>query len=444
MCHFNSYIIASALLLMSGGCLDLQHDLVVSDVLPRANVTAKEDDTRSVGTSEPTTQPSVKMIDSSARGKAGATSEAPGVYAGLELLNRQAGNPSDVPSTTRDVKSLHFESERRLGTSARVVRINYIDGDSPLDPQLAQDPSVKRFLEASRQTLSRTGERQGKLNAVDAAGMARKLARSISHIQSDEERRARMAQSLDGIRDAKATSTSNEEVTIPVALDAIAIAYMQAYIEGNFVARNGTTISQPEISMKIGNDTITAFETVLLEAVFDYATMTPVIDEGKDSAEKKTPTFVVLFPALYEKISADSAKQGITETELSLIAFLSGIGAEQSKHLSALIMRAFGGADISFIIGAKFSFGDNETLSKVVSIFCEAFVRCVVDTLNYDFFEQFRYSVSETDGKKEFYISDADAKANRAALKIDEKASLAVAKLLQYQDVLIDLLKKKT
>jgi hypothetical protein len=319
------------------------------------------------------------------------------------------------------------------------------------------------------------------INAFQFSGLAFTMAKSVTGIHnSNPTRQKNLLNTISAIHAramerANETPGTNTTVSLPVTLDAITAAYLQAYVEGKFVDRTGTTISKPVIENQIGNDTLVGFETVILSAIFDYATMTPVLyDASKQSSTTQSttadrlasstpaasgsdgtnstsgatpkPTFAVLFPDLYQPLLQDiafggnKARDGITASENGLITFLSGIGSEQSKQLSNLIVKSLGGVNAGpvFVLG-KISVGDNETISKAVSTFCSVFVGDVVATLNYDFFSQFRYSV---DANGRFTISDADDQNNESRLYINRTQGQVVADALQYQSLLIDLFSK--
>lgn len=457
---------------LANGCVNLSKDLVLPVSMLNQEPPAKAD--------KATKAPQMEKIEAEkipgpaaifVRGSERTSDKAllgvpvPMHYGGLEILNRAAGNGPDSDPILKSVKNVNEISYfvRKLATrtddgktSTRHVIIHYLDVNEPLSRKFLQDANVKRALEATRQDISRTSQSSKSIRILSAKALAKNLTRAVTTLHSDPTRQGDMLSSLQSIQKAATNSTSSTK-TINVRLDSIAFAYMQAYLEGKFVDRSGTTISKPEIAEKIGNDTITSFEKVLLEAVYDYATMTPVVyqkraqggaestvsankapapsskgntaTEGSKTNSAAKPTFAVLFPDFYEEVSTNTDNVGITAAELKFMTFLSGIGSEQSKHLSAVITRFIGGA--SFV--GKLSIGDNDTLSKVVSTFCDSFVGGVVDTVNYDFFERFQYAVK--DGEY-----TANESANSTNLHLPPATGTAIVKALQYEDLLSSLL----
>jgi hypothetical protein len=463
-----------AVMVCGTGCVNLSKDLVlpVSMLKPTQTTTTPppaNPTTKAEIAFDAIQEPSMILVKTAAQGGGERTAEfesaadvnvtpVTGYYSGLELLNRAAGNgrsSHSVLSRAGDDQITSFQRAFMTRSSdstahARRIVIHYTDYAAPLSPAFLKNSSVKNVLAATREDVTGEGTGSESVSLMNSKSLARAVARSVSIIHDDPSRQSDMLQSLQSIYHAATNSSSTK--TIDIRLDTIAFAYMQAYLEGNFVDRDGTKISQPDISSKLGNDTVTSFEKVLLEAVYDYATMTPIVhepesakpsdldNEGKSGADATTassslkPTFVVLFPDFYEEVSTDTDARGVTEAEMKLMTFFRGIGGEQSKHLSSIIIRFLGGA----AVGAKLSVGDNDTLSKAVSTLCEQFVAGTTDTICYNFFEKFQYTV-DSDGN---YISDADA--NKRNLGLTKEVGDAIAKALQYEDLLSSLVKTST
>jgi hypothetical protein len=182
------------------------------------------------------------------------------------------------------------------------------------------------------------------------------------------------------------SQNASTNFVINVSLPGLAATYMKAYLQGSFVDRWGVPVSQPDIT-KWGNDTTEAFTKVLLEALMDYAYMTPIVYDPNQASTNKTPTFAVIFPALYEKTSTDPSIRGVTSAELEAINYLSGLSDEEAKHVSSFLIRMVGGASI----GAKVSTGDNDTLAQILSTICEETSRRSAEDITYNFFEGFEY-----------------------------------------------------
>lgn len=182
--------------------------------------------------------------------------------------------------------------------------------------------------------------------------------------------------------------------------------YYNSYIEGNFVDRFGTKFSKPEIKKSITNDIISASLLVFLEAVADTKLNTPIIKSGNTyypSGGTVKPTALVVSldgKTIVPEISAinDPTACGITEKEAKAIMFLSNLSGDKSALVSKLVVEAFGGAELSFVIGGHFSVGDNKTLSTVVSTFLESMFRRGTERIAYEFFHDFSYGVSPGGG----------------------------------------------
>lgn len=229
----------------------------------------------------------------------------------------------------------------------------------------------------------------------------------------------------------KQTNTLN----ISVSLDAIMAAYLSAYLNGNFVDRWGTTLSQPNMT-QLGNDTVATVAKVALEAVFDYAMMTPIMHDASQPNTNKIPTFAVIFPQLYEGISANPDAPGITAPENEAIKYLSGLGGEEAKDLSALIVKSLGGASV----GVKVSTGDNSTFAQFISTFCEEFFRRNTEEFTYDLLEKFQYRPTTTNSLLGYEpnkdVNDAQLAELKSLYPLDQPFQEAVVAALVSQDEL--------
>src|SRR5438094_922107 len=89
-----------------------------------------------------------------------------------------------------------------------------------------------------------------------------------------------------------------------------------------------------------------------------------------------------------------TAQTNVTLREARAIQVFSGMAADRSGAISSALVRSFGGAELSVVIGGKFSIGDNETLAKVVDTWVEATSRRLAEAV---FYKQF-LSPGEPDG----------------------------------------------
>jgi hypothetical protein len=149
--------------------------------------------------------------------------------------------------------------------------------------------------------------------------------------------------------------------------------YYAAYFSGRFVDSRGTKYEKFKVSAEVGNDTITAFFSVLYEALLD-SIVPPIVyyedaaktDVLNDSNERPTAAVIGLAIEDHAKpITDPGSPTQVTRLEAQAVQFLAQVAAEQSKLLSGLVVRLFGAAELSFVIGGHFSFGDNETLAKL-------------------------------------------------------------------------------
>jgi hypothetical protein len=237
---------------------------------------------------------------------------------------------------------------------------------------------------------------------------------------------------------AQIAENQSTNYEIHLSLEALAAAYFQAYLNGSFVDRWGTSISQPDIT-KLGNDDTVAFSKVLLEALFDYSDMTPIVYDPGQSGTNKTPTFAVIFPQLYEKTSTNPDARGVTSQEFEALSYLCGVSDEAAKHLSSLIIRSIGGADI----GVKVSTGDNDTLAQMISTICEQSARRETEASFYGVFEQFEYYPTNNSLGFAPDFNNNHLITNRAIklLMSNENVQTAILTLLITQDDLKNLLK---
>ncbi len=175
--------------------------------------------------------------------------------------------------------------------------------------------------------------------------------------------------------------------------------YLAAYTNGKFVDRDGTQFSKPGIDSSkhtISNDTITAFVSVVGEAIIDDffyrhrsclkfpIVVAPDTEPGTLkwlTAGDGVPTFARVL-GLSEGSSpgditdelkglvelapkADDETGGIGPKKLKLIRLAGGVAGDEGKLVSGLIVRNFGGLHFGQFALGKWSIGDNETLSKV-------------------------------------------------------------------------------
>jgi len=198
-----------------------------------------------------------------------------------------------------------------------------------------------------------------------------------------------------------------------ITLECLFAAYMTAYFNGEFVDRNGGTYSKPKIGMTITNETITSAVAILLEALFDFSIIdatnfnAPIIydiDAAKPSEAvwltkaNKRPTLVDVAVALqladpptkpFTRIIEKKDAKTLDGQRLCVVRLLGGAAGDAAQPLTGMIVRALGGGNlgVSFGLGAlgKFSFGDNETLTKLIDTVVENFPRRLTEATVSDY-----------------------------------------------------------
>lgn len=162
-------------------------------------------------------------------------------------------------------------------------------------------------------------------------------------------------------------------------------AYYKSYIDGKFINRRGMALSKPEITKDgIGNDTISAIFSVLLEAAADSVLRTPVFKDGDTYLNhgQTEPTAVTL--AVVDAIQVvPSGQCGISSREVDYMRFSSELAGDQADTVSAMVLESFGGAEVSLVLGGHFSVGDNKTLATIVKTFFEHLFRRVAEYVSF-------------------------------------------------------------
>jgi hypothetical protein len=177
------------------------------------------------------------------------------------------------------------------------------------------------------------------------------------------------------------------------------VTYLTAFYNGAFVDRNGGTYTKPKIGLTITNETITAFAAVFIEATMDFAIIdarhwkAPIVYTSATDVRtiqwhtkgNNKPTLVdvaIKFggvdPAKPEwGYVIQEAKNGIgmNPTKLCVARLLGGEAGDAAQSLTGSAVRFFGGTNIGFVVLGKFSFGDNETLARVIDTLLENFPR---------------------------------------------------------------------
>ncbi len=197
----------------------------------------------------------------------------------------------------------------------------------------------------------------------------------------------------------------------------VLVAYYKAYGSGDFIDRDGTNLSKPDVSSGVSDDDIQGIATVFFEAMYDcvYADM-PVFCklgqkvESRDSKgqitnpkigdeEPATRTYIRVYYAEYltEKgaeptaVSAgfaaparvDTAGTGVTSNEAKAIRRIGKIAGRQAKSLTGTLFGLLSNINVSFVVGADFAVGDNDTLLHLVETFTEVSARRSAEYMAY-------------------------------------------------------------
>lgn len=171
------------------------------------------------------------------------------------------------------------------------------------------------------------------------------------------------------------------------------VMYLMEYYNGNYVDRYGVAYDKPKLDFRITNDAIVAFANIFQETLWDFALMTyqekvkdPVVyktghpDIFINGTGKKPSLAKILreqhkpetaIPGLVEEVRTDASKNpsmpGLTNSEVCVVHYFSGLAGDASELLSSMFIRRIGGLSGGFVIAyGKFSIGDNETLGKLI------------------------------------------------------------------------------
>jgi hypothetical protein len=162
--------------------------------------------------------------------------------------------------------------------------------------------------------------------------------------------------------------------------------YFDAYVHGEYRADTGALIAKPKFNNGIGNETIGSAVTVLLEFFADWLLPTPVFkDAATDkyiTLENKEPTAVTAN--VRNAIKTDAK---FTVKKVKGMQCASGLAGEGGLALGGVVVKSFGGTNLGVTLGlgalGKFSFGDNNTVSKVGETFFEVLFRRGTEHLVY-------------------------------------------------------------
>jgi hypothetical protein len=190
---------------------------------------------------------------------------------------------------------------------------------------------------------------------------------------------------------------------------AMLVAYFQAYYKGTFVDRMGTTEDKPKIGTTIPDAEITAAETVLLELLIDSIDPTPILGGDPPSSVNPgstnfypggttaVPTSYSFNPAKYVQIPAGSEDAcGITQQNIWVLRDIVNGASNQAGAVGGLVVDTWGGATAGIaVLNLKFSVGDNQTLSVMVTTAASRLALRLALASGYKTLQYVRFNVPE-------------------------------------------------
>lgn len=206
-----------------------------------------------------------------------------------------------------------------------------------------------------------------------------------------------------------------------IPLQQILTSYLMEYYNGGYVDRYGVAYQKPVVGFSITNEVIVAVATIFQNALWDYVHL----DHGQDvkapmvyvdwdtpnnkptayvNATAAEPTFAKLIrvknllntghelPGIVEKVVAAGNQDGLTKNEVCVIHHMSGLSGEASEAITGMIVRHLGAVEGGpFVLFGKFSFGDHETLTKLIDAGVETFSRRSADLIVSHLFHKISY-----------------------------------------------------
>lgn len=259
------------------------------------------------------------------------------------------------------------------------VLIDYfiaVSGEAQLDAQIADGTLADtRQIALERKSIQKHGGAKN-ISHGEMKDFATKLFEF--HLQPGAARLTPLAVNMAGLSAEEKKNLANR-----TPLDEAAVAYIDAYYHGNFVDRMSSSISKPNLSLKlpvalsITDADIAAAETVLLEFVADAVDPTPVMGDTASAGDDTTfypggvkgagarPTALDRL-ADYEKLPDDLNARGINTQNVWILRYLANGASDGAATVGGLIANTPGGISFGLGVLGKVSIGDNQTLSVLV------------------------------------------------------------------------------
>lgn len=284
-----------------------------------------------------------------------------------------SGENMKLEAAYRQVTNPNFKSTDYVKFTQKSLEAHNIE--NPLPSYLVNEPLIRKIVITAREALVKERTTELDITKDDISSMTRMLNHNFRAMSSDNLTKA-------SITAVDSTKETHKRL----------LSYLSAYYSGEkgFVNREGTVFKRPEIKYSIGNDVITAVVAISLECLLDSLVHTPVyiIEKGGETKFQTIggaqPSFDLYEtrdnkPPVYRTPIVEQGNPGIEAGELKAIRFLSGLAGDQSKTISGAAYRAIGGVDFGFVLLGKFSFGDNDTLAKILDTAFEIASKRIVE-----------------------------------------------------------------
>lgn len=266
-------------------------------------------------------------------------------------------------------------------------------GASPLPAFVRDEPATRKLLAAMDAAANGTLIRPSGTNeSATARGEARREV-SLELTSSDLKSMTEMISREFLASSGKSNSSGLGDNEFVTRLRTYLFAYFTA--KDGFVSRTGAKLKPAGFEGDVSNDHILPVVAIFIEALTDqvlqfdyvndrgsYRAPFPVMTTGGKYVVGHQPT-VSLFQSKKQEEPIDrelaEGPDSVSEMEYKGVRYISGLAAENSEFLSGMLFRLIGDVQVAFVIGPHFSFGDNETLAKMVDTIIKGTVHQTVE-----------------------------------------------------------------
>lgn len=338
------------------------------------------------------------------------------------LLRYEDANGAFLFAFDASADELDSVNSQVLGTPTTPKNAKFKD---PLPTVVAQETATRKIAESNN--TSYQAAKNGKKVSTEtelSAGEFEDLGKAIS-LSILEPAKGEYADKLAAGLHEYTAMVASPGTEVRPSFPVMVYLYYKSYFEGKFVDRLGAKLSKPELGSGVSGETLANIVRIFIECLFDYTFRTPCYfkDDRKEenadielikifgpfkasyspddweSFKGKTlrttftvPTKDYLLPdglvptavvtrAVESKRICERGKHGVSERELKASRFIVNAVGDQSKVIAGLVIRAFAGLEISFIIGGHFAIGGNEAFATLVETAIEAIVRRTSEAL---------------------------------------------------------------